>query len=276
MPRTPEQHPRAAQPASSRARAGRPPAPLGRRGRLRPPKPTPAPPRRPPGWGAAVHRPLAERGLACSYTLLGGVVSPRRVMARDRRSSQRRRAGGRGRGRGGKRFKRPARTAEDRESGRNQRKKPSWAWRVVFLSLLEGKSQCEIQRIFKAEEKAVSRYYIQSCLADYDAYGNPDHRNEVGAFRIESLGPAQSAWLKELLLKTPDLFFFEIETQFVRQCVRTTPLAAYATYGLWIDTRHTHIIVYSNTYIVRTPHRKLAGRRTRCDTQRSPRACCNR
>ena len=161
------QHPAAAQPASSRARAGRPPAPLGRRGRLRPPKPTPAPPRRPPGWGAAVHRPLAERGLACSYTLLGGVVSPRRVMARDRRSSQRRRAGGRGRGRGGKRFKRPVRTAEDRESGRNQRKKPSWAWRVVFLSLLEGKSQCEIQRIFKAEDKAVSRYYIQSCLADF-------------------------------------------------------------------------------------------------------------
>ena len=105
---------------------------------------------------------------------------------------------------------------------------------MVFLSLLEGKSQCEIQRIFKAEDKAVSRYYIQSCLADYDAYGNPDHRNEVGAFRIESLGPAQSAWLKELLLKTPDLFFFEIESQFVRQCVRTTPFAAYATCGLWL------------------------------------------
>ena len=125
---------------------------------------------------------------------------PQKAIAkRDRRGK------GRGKGRGAVN---PTRRMAERLGGMGGLKSAQWAWRVVFMSHLRKLSHRSIQALFRAEGKHISKGYVGKCLKDYKKHGNPDHRNEQKAFRLESLAPVQSTWLKDLLLETPDLFYF--------------------------------------------------------------------
>jgi len=145
-----------------------------------------------------------------------GIKMPKKAIAkRDRRGK------GRGKGRGAVNPTR--RMAAERLGDKGGRKPAQWAWRVVFMSHLRELSYRSIEALFRAEGKHISKKYVGECLKDYKKHGNPDHRNEQKAFRLESLAPVQSTWLKDLLLETPDLFFFEIAQRFQRQCAPLPP-----------------------------------------------------